>query len=454
MSEPVTKATQAMNIYNYTVQELEASGKLAKGQLPVGTPDNIHSISNAFSNPAFDPNIFVSGLLNVIALRRVASKMYENPWSIAIRRKTRPGEVIQEIYYKMAEPYEFDLSKTVERENKLTLPEVLTAFHYINYRKQYPISVSRELMAFAFFTWEDVGDAIMNVINTMYTAANYDLYQALKYMIAMEVKRGRIKTIQTNDLVSGNAQNVAQDVIAVTGEMTELSPDFNFAGVPNFSTPDEQYIIGTHEFFAWNAVKVLATAFNMSETKFLQTKKLVTNAFSKIDVARLDKLFAEDPGYTSLSQDDLNSLDNIVAVIVDRDFFQCYQDIFEVTENYVGSGMARNYWLNVHYHLGVSPFENAVAFVTEPVAVSSVTVTPSALTITQGQSGKVSAVVKGTGFPDSRVTWSVNTNADKITIEPDGTISVASDCPTGAKTITATSVADKNKKGTATLTVN
>ena len=84
--------------------------------------------------------------------------------------------------------------------------------------------------------------------------------------------------------------------------------------------------------------------------------------------------------------------------------------------------------------------------------ITSVTVSPSALTITAGQSAQVSANVVTTGFAPQTVTWSSNTEG--VTVSQNGVINVASTVAKATTaTITATSTFDSSKKGTATVTV-
>ncbi|MBB5234006.1 NPCBM/NEW2 domain-containing protein [Deinococcus budaensis] len=83
-------------------------------------------------------------------------------------------------------------------------------------------------------------------------------------------------------------------------------------------------------------------------------------------------------------------------------------------------------------------------------SVSSVTVSPSALALTTGAAGKLTATVVTGGGASSAVTWSSSTPG-VATVAADGTVTGVT---AGTATIRATSTADASKFGTATVTVS
>lgn len=106
--------------------------------------------------------------------------------------------------------------------------------------------------------------------------------------------------------------------------------------------------------------------------------------------------------------------------------------------------------------LSSSPFENACVFVTVKPTVTGVTVSPANATVSKGQSIQLSAIVATTGFANQGVLWSVDgTSATAgVTINQEGKLVIpSSSSVSGAITVTATSIFDHTKKGTATITV-
>ena len=105
--------------------------------------------------------------------------------------------------------------------------------------------------------------------------------------------------------------------------------------------------------------------------------------------------------------------------------------------------------------LSTSPFKQAVVFTKDVTpAVSSVTVTPQTATISAGAELKMSAEVVTVGFANKAVTWKVETSSKgaSATISKDGTLKIASGTPASSNfTVTATSIFDNTKTGTATI---
>jgi hypothetical protein len=92
--------------------------------------------------------------------------------------------------------------------------------------------------------------------------------------------------------------------------------------------------------------------------------------------------------------------------------------------------------------------------VTAPApTVTSVTVSPSAISVAKGGTQAFSANITGEGNPSQAVTWSVTGGVTGTSISPAGLLTVASAESAATLTVTATSVVDTTKSGTATVTV-
>lgn len=95
-------------------------------------------------------------------------------------------------------------------------------------------------------------------------------------------------------------------------------------------------------------------------------------------------------------------------------------------------------------------------FTSETPSITSVTVSPATATVSKGQSLQLSATVVTTGFANKAVGWGVDETSEAagVTLTQDGKLFVPSDL-TGVTTITVTaqSIYDSTKTGTATITV-
>lgn len=166
-------------------------------------------------------------------------------------------------------------------------------------------------------------------------------------------------------------------------------------------------------------------------------------------------------GYVPLTAEEMAVLQEIPAVIVGADFFQMYRYGMDTmaegrkTEFFNPQTMRTNHWLHTWGVVSTSPFENAIVFTKAVQGVTSVTVSPSTATVSKGQNLELSAVVVTTGFANKAVYWSVNEDAyeDGVRISDAGKLIVPADATVTEITVTATSIYDNTKTGTATITV-
>ena len=208
--------------------------------------------------------------------------------------------------------------------------------------------------------------------------------------------------------------------------------------------------------------EVLATSFFRNDAEF-KTRLALIDGFDNHDTARLTEVLGSQ--YVAFTEAELTALGKVAGVIIDREWFQNYNYAFNndaetangtrATEFFNGETLRNNHWLHVWKVLSTSPFKQAVVFTKDVTpAVSSVTVSPATATISAGTEIKMSATVATAGFANKAVAWTVETSTEgaSATISKDGTLKIASDTPAGAEfTVTATSIFDSTKTGTATI---
>ena len=138
--------------------------------------------------------------------------------------------------------------------------------------------------------------------------------------------------------------------------------------------------------------------------------------------------------------------------MVDEQWFMIFDNYYNMTEIYNPEGLYWNYFYHVWKTFSVSPFSNAILFTTTTPAVTSVTVSPSTATVAKGNSTQLTAVVATNGFAPKTVTWSM-TGASSSTVNEEGLVTIGADETATSITVTATSVFDNTKAGSANITV-
>lgn len=423
-----------------------------KDYVPVATPDaeSIREIGAIIMDYPALQNEFLSALVNRIGRVLITSKMYENPWAMFKKGMLEFGETIEEIFVNIAKPYQFDPAVAESTVFKREIPDVRSAFHIMNYQKYYKATIQNDQLRQAFLSWQGITDLIAKIVDAMYTGANYDEFQTMKYMLAKHIINGQLYPVTIPTVETANMKSVVSTIKGVSNKFEFLSPKYNLAGVQTHTKKADQYLLINSKFDAEMDVEVLASAFNMDKAEFSGHRVLV-DSFGDLDIERLNVLFADDPTYTEIGESDLQALDAIPAIMVDKDWFMIFDNFYNFTEQYNGEGLYWNYWYHVWKTFSVSPFANNALFIPGTPAVTSVTVSPATANVSAGQRVQLSAVVQTTDFAPQSVVWSV-TSGDDVTVNQSGAVDIGAEA-SGEITITATSVYDNSKSGTATLTV-
>ncbi len=397
-------------------------------------------------------NEFLSALINRIGRVMITSKMYSNPWTVFKQGILEFGETIEEIFVNIAKPFEYDVENSESKVFAREIPDVRSAFHSINYQKFYKATIQNKQLSQAFLSWEGITDLITKIINSMYAGANYDEFQTMKYMLAKNILNGRLYPVTVPTISDTNMKRVASTIKGISNNYEFMSTKYNVAGVSNYVEKDNQYLIVNSNFDAVMDVEVLASAFNMDKADFTGHRVLV-DSFGTMDVERLNKLFAKDKTYKTFTEDELTALNEIPCVLVDKNWFMIFDNLYEFTEQYNGEGLYWNYWYHIWKTFSVSPFANASVFVPDTPAVTSVTISPSTLKTVAGQDIQLSVEVVTKNFAPKTVNWSTDITTG-VTVDIFGKVSISAGIKSGTViTVMATSTFDKTKTGTATITV-
>jgi len=417
--------------------------------VPIATADaeSVKAIGAVIMDNINLQNEFLNALINRIARVVVTSKSYENPWNMFKKGFIEMGETVEEIFIDLIKPFQYDPAVAENELFKREKPDVKSAFHYINYQKFYKVTIERQTLRKAFLTYDGVTDLISDITKQLYTSMNYDEFQSMKYMLDVALLNGFVKTTQV-DTDTADAGAIAFK--STSDLFTFMNTDYNPVGVHTLTEKNEQYLIVNSLYNAKMDVETLAAAFNMSKAEFMG-HRVVVDSFGKLDTERLAVLFADDPNYIEIGEDELTLLDAIPAVLVDKNWFQIYDNLLQFTDVENAQGLYWNYFLHAWKTFSVSPFSQAVAFVGGAPAITSVTVTPDALTLKKGAKVQLSAEVVATNFASKAVNWTSSNPA--VTVDSAGNVSVGQEA-SGSVTITATTVVDTSKKDTCTLTIS
>lgn len=313
-----------------------------------------------YGTPAF-ANQFINALVNRIAIVRVQSATFNNPYSILKKGYIEFGETVEDIFVSIAKAVDFDPEKAAQREHQRTIPDVRSAFHTMNWRVMYPVTIQDEDLKQAFLSIDGVQNLIAKIVDSVYTAAEYDEFLLFKYLLIKAISHGKIHSKSVGD---GTDLNTAAVQFRGTSNLiTFMSDKYNELNVTNNTPKDRQVIFMDSLFNAQFDVNVLASAFNMEKADFMGRLFLIDN-WTEFNNARFDVIRANSDGIEEVTSDELALLANVKAVILDENWFQVYDNNNKFTEDYVASGLYWNYFYHTWKTISNSPFANAIAFVT------------------------------------------------------------------------------------------
>lgn len=333
----------------------------------VATVNDIPKVGEIiYGTPAF-ANQFINALVNRIAIVRVQSATFNNPYSILKKGYIEYGETVEDIFVSIAKAVDFNVEKAAKREFQRTIPDVRSAFHVMNWRVMYPVTIQDEDLRQAFLSIEGVQILIAKIVDTVYTAAEYDEFLLFKYLLIKAISHG--KMFPTSIGAGTELSEAAVQFRGTSNLLPFMSNEYNEAGVKTNTPKNRQVIFMDAMFNAQFDVNVLASAFNMDKADFMGRLFLIDN-WTDFDNERFDVIRANSDGIEEVTSSELTLLANVKAVILDDNWFQVYDNNNKFTEKYVASGLYWNYFYHTWKTVSNSPFANAVVFVTSAADVA------------------------------------------------------------------------------------
>ena len=316
-------------------------------RVPEATRNNIEEVGEAITdlNNAVVYNEFVTTLANMIYAPMLIKKSWQNPLGKFKKGKKTFGDTVEEVYNNFIKAQTFD--QTGAGLLTRSLPDTKVVFHRMNRQDSYVLTDSPEALAKAFKSYEGVAEYLENLFTTIRNSAELDEYVLMRQLFEEAYNNNAMVVVAVEDpqASEANAKAFIKAVKTVSGDMVFANSNNNAyltaqstdnKPIVTFSKKDEQILIVDNPTDVTCNIDVLASAFNKSVVEFNDTQKEVIDAFP---------------------------VEGMIAALVDRNFFQVYDDLFTFREFENGLGLYRNHILHVWQTLGYSILCNAVAFV-------------------------------------------------------------------------------------------
>lgn len=398
-------------------------------RIPECNKTTLSQIGEIFdSNPEL-ANSFLIEIFNRIGLTDMNYRRYYNPLKLFKQGKLEYGESVEEIAFGLIKAKcDYDVQEGVTDVFQITLPEVATAIHKVNYQQKYPQSLTKVELRKAFTSERSLGSFIDGIMTGLYNSYEVDESIAYKNLMVEAIRQGFAKFMEYTPVIDeATGKTFIKAVKALATKLRFMNTNYSKYGLPQFTPDTDLMVILDADLDAAITVDVWAAAFNMTEVDFIQSgRKVVIDEFP---------------------------VEGVHAFVCDKRFFQIYDNNFALEWIYNPSNQVYNYFLHVWEIISASPFMQCVAFVeADSGSVNGITVTPGTATIKKGNALKFDAIVEMTGIADPAVAWSIADGTDS-TISPVGLVKVGKNETASSLTITATSVVSGGVAGTATITV-
>ena len=327
-------------------------------RIPVATVTNLMSIGTSFTNYTPLYNEFFDALLNKIGKTIIEQKMFKNPLARFKAGLVDPND-IEEIFIEMAKAegaYDPTGPNPLGRREG---PDVKVAYHRQNRQDYYAISIGELDVRRAFRSEATLDTFIKGLINSVYSADEYD-----EYLLMSEILEGNVIPGSPEYVEGGNNSfyfnyevpdfnNTNKSTPSMTKEEWAKafvkilrkavkdakfpSTKYNRAGVMTWSRPEDLVLFISKDVSVEIDVERLATAFHQSET---DTKVVPT--------------IVEVEGFVSECD---------YALLVDKEFLRIYDTLITMRQQTPNAqGLFTNWFFHHHQIMSLSPFKTAIKF--------------------------------------------------------------------------------------------
>lgn len=358
-------AKRGVELYNTARNNASAAYQAATQEVTVQT--DFKSAMAPLIQYAPYMNEFLTFIVNKIAYQVIEQKIYSNKFAMLKRDGYPLGTDIEANYINPAKGRDYSISLGDTLLNR-TRPDVKTAYFRQNRRRQFPITIPRELMQGAFTAWEQLDDMTSGIINSMYSGNEIEEENLVIKTLQDAVTNNVIKKTAINwDLTASPAEsvlNLGKLIQSTAAKMKHFSSDYNnyqaYAASQGITdaTPaitwvddNDYYIFITVDALTEMNYEVLAAAFNL-------------------DKVALQGRIAEVPSFAYHPYSEDTSLDfsstvadpnNIIAIVMDAKTVK-YSDQLQTTGTFYNpAGLYNNQYYNIWQTWQVLPWGNALA---------------------------------------------------------------------------------------------
>lgn len=362
---------------------IEDSSLEMQNIVPLATSETgaeVLSVLNQF--PTYK-NMFISDLVNKVAMSIIESKGWRNPLSVFAKGRLPLGSTIEQIFVSDAKRKAFGshFDGSTSNEGDIfskVLPQVYTKYITVNYMNKYKVSISEDQLRLAFVSQNGLSNLVAQLINSVYEQAEVDDYEYTKYCLYDLV--GSSAVTGSNNIVDSFVLNgsetepfKASDLLtklrAMSGRLNFKSTKYNVAGVKTFSKRENLVLLVTPEMNAVLDVQGLATLFNIDRGS-LNYRVIEVDELPKFTTTYTppmgDALVNQETGspITQTPYEIDATLQNVQidAIVADESVFQMWETLVTTRSMENINDLSTNIILHKQGIAGSNPYANFICY--------------------------------------------------------------------------------------------
>ena len=280
---------------------------------------------------------FEQGLINRIGKVFFTDASWDNPLAFLKQGMLPFGTTVEEIALGLIEDTGYDPNGTDLLKQEPS--DVYSAFHEINRKAKYPLTISHQELKNAFLSEFGLNELVARKLTKLVQSDAYDEYRAILNLITDADAKGDMFRVKTSFADAENPSDVELKKLSVkirtyAKKMAlAFTTLYNAKGIPTVSKKEDLVLITTPEVIAALDVSVLADAFNLDRADF---------ASRVIEVDELPE--------------------GVYAVLADKSLFVIIDRLFQIEEFRNGANLTTTYFFHHHQVISRSPYAQAVVF--------------------------------------------------------------------------------------------
>lgn len=312
-----------------------------QNRIPADVSGNLQKVYDSLLSYAPARNEFVNSLITRIGLQTVDSNAFRNPLSLYKKEPMRYGMTHEETYVNMAKGYEYNSNADAELSLKEFESYIMTMFHNVNLKMQYPVTVTYDNLRNAFLSETGIRDLVSAKMESCISGAELDEYTAMKGLIDTGYEKKVLPAVHVDEVVNeATAKELLAQIKQAVGEFAFPNPANNIVGATSSSPASNLIFITTPKVNARISVEALAYAFNLDKAD-VEVRTVVVDGFSH-------------PA--------------IQGVLLDVRFFNCRDQFREMTSQQLANILKWNYFYTMVEMISASPFYPIRVFTTDTIS--------------------------------------------------------------------------------------